>query len=52
MYILGKFGPKSFHVKLKIGTKTDSNMQNSMFFRSEILFLDNMIQKFKMVSLD
>ena len=55
--ILGKFGPKhkNCQFKLKFGTYTNSNMQNSMVvftffkFRPEILFWSNWFQKIKIV---
>ena len=56
---LGKFGPKNqnCHFKLKIGTYTNSNMQNSMilftFFVLErkYPFWANLFQKIKIVTL-
>ena len=55
---LGKFGPKSqnFHFKLKFGTSSNSNMQNSMLmfilsvFDWKYPFAANLAQKFKIIS--
>ena len=56
--LLGKFGPKSENcqLKLKLGTYTNSNMQNSMVmftfsgFGQEFAFWANFIQKIKIAS--
>ena len=52
-----KFGPKNQNCqcKLKFGTYTNSNMQNSMVififfcFQSEMVFWANLVQKFKII---
>ena len=57
---LGKFGLKNqnCHFKLKYGTKTNSNTQNSMVLftfsdlEREHPFLANLVQKIKIVSLN
>ena len=57
---LGKFGPENHNCqfKLRFGTKTNSNMQNSMVvftlsvFDWKYYFWANLIQKIKMVSLN
>ena len=56
---LGKFGPKNqnCHFKLKFGTYTNSNMQNSMVmfiflvFAWKYPFWANLVQKIKIVTL-
>ena len=56
---LGKFGPKNqnCHFKLKFGTYTNSNMQNSMVmfilsvFDWKYPFWANLVQKVKIISL-
>ena len=58
MPFLGKFGPKNqnCHFKLKFGTYTSSNMQNSMVmfivfvFDRKYPFLANLVQKVKIIS--
>ena len=53
----GKFSPKSqnYQLKLKFGTYTNSNMQNSMmlftFVEWKRLFWANLVQKIKIVTL-
>ena len=53
---LGKFSPNSenYQLKLKYGTYTNSNMQNSMmlftFFEWKCPFLANLVQKVKIIS--
>ena len=55
---LGKFGPKNHncHFKLKFGTYTNSNMQNSMVmfiflvFDRKYPFLANLVEKVKIIS--
>ena len=57
MPFLGKFGPKNqnCHFKLKFGTCTNSNMQNSMVmficsvFDQKYSFLANLVQKVKII---
>ena len=59
IFFLGKFGPKSqnCHFKLKFGTYTNSNMQNSMamfiffVFDRKCPFSANLVQKVKIISL-
>ena len=59
MLFLGKFGPKSqnYQFKLKCGTCTNSNMQDSIvmftFFVSDqgCPFWENLVQNVKIVSL-
>ena len=59
IFFLGKLGPKNqnYEFKLKFGTETDSNMQNSMeLFTFSVIhrkhsFWANLVQKIKIVSL-